>query len=363
VKDELNESDHGRQDRPGELSEQDQRWLLGLINGFCYFQVLVAGCEIGLFTFLHDQGPADFEAVTENLRLPTHSCKVLLLAACEAGLLSRDPATRLYSATPLGALFARSNPDNLMDFVTFSNELVYQGMYRLTESLRQGTNVGLEAIDGQGQTIYERIAGQPRLERLFHEMMGSAIRRASVVHSQADVLPEIRHLLDVGGGTGVNAALLVRAHPGMRVTIFDLPSVVASAQKHVRQAGLTQSIGCVSGNLLTDDLPRGLSIDAVLFSHIAELFAPGRIRTFIRKSYDVLPEHGYLLFWSVVSNDEETGGPVAMRGSLYYHAVATGEGRAYPRADLERWFEEGGFDVVEVVEMQTDHALIVGQRR
>src|ERR1022692_2878608 len=85
--------------------------------------------------------------------------------------------------------------------------------------------------------------------------MGSAVARANVTHSQADVLHAIRHLLDVGGGTGVNASLLVRAYPEMRITILDLPSVVAAAAESVQDAGLTDRVGVVAGNFLRDEFP------------------------------------------------------------------------------------------------------------
>jgi hypothetical protein len=60
----------------------------------------------------------------------------------------------------------------------------------------------------------------------------------------------VTHVVDVGGGTGVMLRKLLAAHPHLRATLFDLPHVVAAAERAER-------LEIVAGNLFDDALPPG----------------------------------------------------------------------------------------------------------
>ena len=68
----------------------------------------------------------------------------------------------------------------------------------------------------------------------------------------------VRHLVDVGGGTGVLAATILDAHPQLQATVFDQPQVVAHAVEHER-------LDFVAGDIFADALPRG---DAYVLSRV-----------------------------------------------------------------------------------------------
>jgi 2,7-dihydroxy-5-methyl-1-naphthoate 7-O-methyltransferase len=68
----------------------------------------------------------------------------------------------------------------------------------------------------------------------------------------------VSHVVDVGGGTGAMLRTLLTAHPHLRGTLFDLPEVVAAAQRVDR-------LEVVAGDVFEDPLPRG---DAYVLSQI-----------------------------------------------------------------------------------------------
>jgi ubiquinone/menaquinone biosynthesis C-methylase UbiE len=170
----------------------------------------------------------------------------------------------------------------------------------------------------------------------------------------------IGHLLDVGGGDGTTAVALARRDPALRITIFDMPSVTGLAQRGLPD-DLADRVGLHPGDLFADSFPAG--VDAVLFSHVLEVFSPDRIRFLLDKAFRVLPPGGRLLLYGFHAAAGETGGVLAARLSLYLNVLATGEGMAYPARDYEQWLRDVGATKVEsFTGLPYEHGLIVGRK-
>ncbi|GAG48977.1 unnamed protein product, partial [marine sediment metagenome] len=78
---------------------------------------------------------------------------------------------------------------------------------------------------------------------------------------------EFGHLLDVGGASGTWTIALLRAVPGARATLFDLPDAIRLARQRIADAGLTARVTFAPGDFYTDVLPAGA--DFALCSAIA----------------------------------------------------------------------------------------------
>jgi hypothetical protein len=72
-------------------------------------------------------------------------------------------------------------------------------------------------------------------------------------------------VIDVGGGQGGLLAELLHRHAGLRVTLFDLPAVVAHPEQLARHPELAGRWQAVAGDFFAG-LPRGA--DAYLFKRI-----------------------------------------------------------------------------------------------
>lgn len=66
----------------------------------------------------------------------------------------------------------------------------------------------------------------------------------------------LRHLIDVGGGNSALLIAILRANPGLRGTVLDLPGAVARADQSIAEAGLTDRADTVAGSAF-DPLPPG----------------------------------------------------------------------------------------------------------
>jgi demethylspheroidene O-methyltransferase len=79
-----------------------------------------------------------------------------------------------------------------------------------------------------------------------------------------------KRLIDVGGGEGVFVAALAERHPGLKLSLFDLPPVADRARIRFASQPLSQCPHCHGGSFLDDPLPRGhdcVTLVRVLFDH------------------------------------------------------------------------------------------------
>src|SRR5262249_6900049 len=152
------------------------------------------------------------------------ACASLHLIKSEGGLYSNEP-----EAIALDL----ENPKSILPSLEAYHAIIYKPTSRLYESLKAGTNVGLDEIPGEGKYLYQRLEGSPELERKFHDWMHAIGRLGGLNDASLSVidplLSRVRRLVDYGGGDGANAITLCRRYRDLEVTVFDLPKVCEMA--------------------------------------------------------------------------------------------------------------------------------------
>lgn len=111
-----------------------------------------------------------------------------------------------------------------------------------------------------GRPFWEDLEANPGVAETFDALMGPG-------HGTPDpeVLPDgagwetVRTVVDVGGGTGSLLAEILRAHPGVRRTLVDLPRTVARSREVFEAAGVGDRVTIV-GQSFFDPLPAGADL-------------------------------------------------------------------------------------------------------
>ncbi|HWH14733.1 MAG TPA: methyltransferase [Miltoncostaeaceae bacterium] len=212
---------------------------------------LSAAARLGLADAVDEEG-ATIEDVA--LRSGTDPARLarLLRALAGAGVFAHDADGRVVH-TDLSRVLRRDHPVSLRSLVTMLGEeslLVWTG---LVDTLRGGP----PAFDRLfGAPFYEYLGRHPDKAETFDR--GIEERHAAVQADLAEALPleGVGHLVDVGGGGGVLAAEILRAHPGLRVTLVDRPTVAARAAAALTAADLGGRGTAVAGDFFAA-LPAG----------------------------------------------------------------------------------------------------------
>jgi predicted O-methyltransferase YrrM len=355
-------SSHAKTVPPRGVSPAELRELNLVMGGFAFFQALVAGTQLDIFGRLAARPGTTLAGLARALRLRPHPLRVLLLGLCSAGLLHRDRAGGYRNTRVADRFLVPERGENLLAAIAAYHALIYKPLFHLTDAVRTGQNVGLAEFPGPGATLYKRLARRPAEERIFQDWLHMVSAHSNDALRAIPTLSRVRHLLDVGGGDGTNGIAMRRAHPNMKITVFDLPSVCRLAAKNIRHAGLEQVVSTAPGDFLTDSFPRGA--DGILFGHILNIFGEARNRQLLRRAHRALPRGGIVICFNSMTDDTEMGPPRSALLSLYFLALASGEGMVYPWKDYRAWFTEVGFRKVEVhrVGDVMDHGIVVGTK-
>ena len=343
---------HVTRDDKGPL-RRAKRWLAGRLGGtraalgpgisrlgFAEFQVLMAGLRLGLFELLATKPGRTIEEIRDHLRLPDHSARALLLSTTSLRYTIRNSrGTYRNSRDVHRSLIGPQRAQEIAHLEAF-HFLMYQPFYHLTAALQQGTNVGLQCVPGTGNTLYDRLESDAEIRRIFYDWMRS-LKQEHVAPEVVRALRGSRHMLDLGGGDGVNSIDLVQQISGLKATLMDSADTCSLAARNVAKAGLSDRIAMHPGDFLQDPIPQGA--DAILLAHISNIYSDAINQALIKKCADALPKGGKLVIFSLISNDDGTGPWYAGFMSLYFQVLATGIGNVYPPSRYETWFANANF--------------------
>lgn len=163
-----------------------------------------------------------------------------------------------------------------------------------------------------------------------------------------------RHIMDVGGGNGTFLrAVAARADADTKLTLFDLPPVVASAEAPLRAAGLGDRIDRQGGDFTKDALsgnPDLITLVRVLFDH-----PDRRVRPLLAAIRAAIAADGALLIAEPVSGTR--GGERIADAYFGFYLLAMGEGRTRSLEEHRALLAEAGFGRVRALSCRMPHMV------
>jgi ubiquinone/menaquinone biosynthesis C-methylase UbiE len=342
---------------PPQETPLDVEGVHKIMEGFYAFQFLSAAVKFDLFSLL--QRPLTRDQIMTELRIAEQPARILLLGCVSLGLIHKRGEH--YQCSDAAAMtLSRDSPWDQRSLVRFSHEIAYRAMWWFHDSLCQNTNVGLCEMAGAAPTLYGRLAANPEIERTFHEMMMTVTKIVAKRFVDAVDLSAGGRLLDIGGGSGTNAVALARRWPRLAIEVLDLPSVVVSAARAAREAGLENRIHTIGADCFAVDFP---DCEHLLLAHFLEIWSPEQIKSLLNKAHRALPSGGHIYLINLLQHDDETGPTTAAIVSAYFLTLASGVGMAYTWKEYEAWLGAAGFEPLSRTSLTPAHGLIVGRRR
>jgi precorrin-6B methylase 2 len=171
---------------------------------------------------------------------------------------------------------------------------------------------------------------------------------------------KFRHMLDVGGGPGTWSIAFLRAVPGARATLFDLPAVILMAEQQFAEAGLTDRVTIVEGDYYTDALPEGA--DLAWLGAICHQNSRQQNRDLFAKIHKVLIGGGFVVIRDMVMDPSRTS-PVG--GALFAvnMLVATEGGGTYTFDEYRQDLHAAGFTEVTLVHREELMSSLIRARK
>ncbi|MFP5239693.1 MAG: methyltransferase [Acidobacteriota bacterium] len=147
-------------------------------------------------------------------------------------------------------------------------------------------------------------------------------------------------LLDLGGGPGTYAVHFCLANPGLRATVYDLPTSEAFAREVAQRHGVAGRVDFVAGDYLAEGLPGGF--DVAWLSQILHAQSPEECGTIIAKAARALRPGG-LLFIHEFLLDDAMDGPLFPALFSLNMLLGTQGGQSYSGGQLRAMLAAAGF--------------------
>ncbi|MES1970959.1 MAG: methyltransferase [Pseudomonadota bacterium] len=331
--------------------------LQELIDSHYRFQLLNAAVKFDLFTLLRN--PLSEEAIAKALGVAPQPVAILLEGCVALGLIERREG--LYRASSVAALaLAAESPFDQRPLVRFADEVTYPAARHLHEALRDHRNAGVDCFPGEGETLYSRLPEHPDAAHAFDAMMRTVTGHVTGRLLREIAFPDGGRLLDVAGGGCDLAIALAQRWPSLAVTVLDLPWVVTEAEVRLRAAGMDHCVRLIGGDAFAGAFPAS---DHIIFAHFLEIWSEARGRELLRVARRALAPHGRIYLVNMVQPDAGDVGFGAVAASLYFQAIASGEGRVRRWCDYESWLEDAGFVPERRVALTPMHGLIVARSK
>jgi demethylspheroidene O-methyltransferase len=297
--------------------------LFQVVQGFVQSQALLALVELRILHRLAD-GPLTTDRLAQLAAVPPARMAVLAQAGAALRLLRlrRDG----WHLTVRGAAFL-TVPG--LEAMVRHHPVLYRDLSDPVAFFRGGTDPELARfwpyVFGAGG------AADPALADRYSRLMADSQALVAEDTLRLVSLRGIRHLMDVGGGTGAFLAAVGAAYPALRRTLFDLPAVVSGAAR----PGLT----VIPGSFRDDPLPRGadaISLIRVLYDH-----SDATVAALLRACHDALPPGGRLIISEPMSGGDRPDPATDVYFAVYTLAMQTGRTRS--GAEIAALLQSAGF--------------------
>lgn len=318
------------------------------------FQASKSLRDLGILEIVKDSGKEGItlQDIHSKLSLTEYGVRVLLEAGLGIGLVIKNEEKYTITKTGLFILNDRMTRVNM----DFSNDVCYEGMFSLSDSIKEGKPTGLKAL-GDWPTVYEglSILPQPAKDSWFNFDHYYSDGSFDIALNHLFKLNP-KHILDIGANTGKFTLKSMAKDPEVRVTLLDLPIQLAVAKENIEKAGFSERVNYHPINILDDAnrFPKGA--DAIWMSQFLDCFSEDEIVSILKRCHEALTDDGHIFimetFWD--KQKFEPGAFSLQMTSLYFTNIANGNSQMYDSAVFNKLIEKAGFKIVE----QIDHVGI-----
>jgi 2-polyprenyl-3-methyl-5-hydroxy-6-metoxy-1,4-benzoquinol methylase len=323
------------------------------------FQASRALKNLGILEAIEKQksGGLSLQEIAAETKLSEYGVRVLCEAGLAIGLLYGNEE-RFY-LTKVAYFFMHN--DFTVANTDFVNDVCYNGMFYLEESIRTGKPDGLKTF-GSWSTVYEALSQLPENVRnswfAFDHYYSDASFDACMEHVFA---ANPKKILDIGGNTGKFSFKCLQYNADVHLAIADLPGQLDVAKQNAEEKRFSQRMTFIETDLLNENnvLPQGF--DAVWLSQFLDCFAENEIISILKRCAAAIDQDAKIFilepFWD--RQRFETSAFCLIMTSLYFTAIANGNSRMYSSAVFYSLIEQAGLTIEKSIDnIGIGHTLI-----
>jgi hypothetical protein len=223
------------------------------IADYSFAFALRAVAAVGVADHLAD-GPKNISDLAQRTSCNPHGL-IRVMRALTTKSVFAEHADEKFSLQPIGDLLRSDHPLSMRWF--FRLEPDVQAMAGLEHSIKTG-EASFDHLFGMDYFDWLAVHDEPR-ER-FRESQRALNRLELLAVTRSYPWDEINSIVDVGGNDGSLVTALLKRHPTMRGTVFDLPATVVTAAATFEKNAVSDRASCVAGNVFDGGVPAGADL-------------------------------------------------------------------------------------------------------
>lgn len=313
-------------------ARRDGAMLFDVVQGFVQSQVLMAVVELDLLRRLRG-GPRSAEVLGRATGIAPDRMQVLLQAAAALKLIKRKRSGDYILARKGAAMMGVPG----LEAMIRHHRAFYADMQDPVGLLRGPERTELSEF--WPYVFGARGAIDPQVAETYSDLMAQSQLLVAQDTLRAVSFKGIKHLADIGGGTGAFLEAVGAAYPNLRMTLFDLPQVVPGATARFEAAGMMDRVTIEPGSFRDDAVPQeadAISLVRVLYDHADET-----VIELLAEVFEALPDGGRL----IISEPMGGGAQPDRAGDVYFafYTLAMQTGRTRSAAEISALCAQAGF--------------------
>ena len=307
--------------------------ILDILNACYKPDILQAAIELEIWSRIA-AGECSAEDIAQAEGWDITGTRMLLDVLCAMQLLGKTAGR--YHQVPISEAYLVPDKATYMgDYLLL--ELGWEGFGQLSQAIKNGKRPINQDWTSEefSKTWVRRFA--PRRLAPYRDM-----DKYKALWRKLDIKPtdELR-ILDVACGTGIRILALAAQHPGVQVTLQELPIVLDVASELAENLGVKEQVTFLPGDLRKVDLGHD-KFDLVFMSHFAHFFGHDEVVALFRKVYSALSSGGVLVIAEVIADEERCLAEYPLLGAIWLYGVSS-KGDMFTLSQIERLLQEAGF--------------------
>jgi len=310
-----------------------EEWTAGKLVGISgsYWQActLHAAVKLDLFTKI-GEGERNVREIAGDPGYDLRGTTALLNALSAMGLLVKNGEG--YSNTEGSKEYLDKDSPKYLGHIIMHHHHLVEAWARLDQAVRKGEPI-------EKRSAPEEVMRESFLVGMFNMAMAIAPRLSDEIDLRGR-----NHLLDLGGGPGTYAIHFCLKNPGLKATVYDLPTTEPFARKTIERFGLSERIRFMAGDYLEDGIEG--EYDVAWLSHILHSEGPDACEMMIEKAVASLEEGGLLLVHDFIL-EETLDAPLFSALFSLNMLVNTKEGRSYSDEQIKAMLAKAGLKNIQ----------------
>lgn len=315
------------------------RRLAELMDGYLITQLLYSAALFGIADHL-SSGPHSSSDLAAMVGADAGALHRVLRGLAAAGVLDEHADGR-FSLAEIGMPLRSDVPGSLRGAILARGELYYQAAAGLPEAARKG-GPAFQIV--HGRSFFEYLALNQDREARFQASMRDRARQEATWVVEAYDFGVFRRLVDVGGGSGILLAAILKSAPRLDGVLFDRPAVIAEAEDQLADSGVGGRLAFSGGDFFSS-VPTGA--DCYLLSRVIHDWDDAAAIRILANCAHAMGATGTLLLVEALLPERAADDTAAIHMDL--HMLTLLGGRERTAAEYDRLCSAAGFQVTRFI--------------